>query len=135
MGTLLNRRRYMGGGGNDLPEGYLKNKAYRNTNSVTIIDAEGYCATPYIPISPATRNLSINVGWTGTAYNAILLYKAGDVYYDYFRAGTTMPRTISLSQATVGMRLTFSITNLEQCYVYDNTNGKYLVYQGKVVTT
>ena len=130
------RRRYMGGG-IILPDGYLKDKGLTPTKSNdNIINADGFCVTAYLRLSAYTRKITFDCGWLGAdysyAYSAIKVYNSNNAVYDLW-GGTTRPRTVNLTQNTWGIRATFFIKNLNQCYIYDETNQKYLFRYGKIV--
>ena len=119
-----------------LPQGYMIDTAWKPDKKNNVVDANGFCVTTYLRLSAYTRSITYDCGFLGAdysnAYAPIKVYNSSNSVYDYW-AASTRPRTISLSQDTWGIKATFFIQNLEQCYIYDETNQKYLFRYGRVV--
>lgn len=120
----------------NLPQGYMIDTALAPESREKMVDANGFCVTIYLRLSAYTRSVTFDCGFLGAdysnAYAAIKVYDSSDSLYDYWGA-TTRPRTVSLSRDTWGIKATFFIQNLEQCYIYDETNQKYLFRYGRTI--
>lgn len=85
------------------------------------------CVVGFVPLGGATN---IKFGVTSGAYGTLNMYKEDGTYVDYWNAEGTS-RTIPVGSATK-VKATFVISNLDNSYIYDSTNEKYL-WKGKNV--
>ena len=74
---------------------------------------------------------SIKWGVTGGSLGMLCEYKADGTTNDYWTASAN-PRTVTIKATSTMVKATFSTANLDDAYIYDNTNGKYL-WKGKNV--
>lgn len=92
-------------------------------------DATGYCVSPYIPISGVEgKNIWFYGGEFTNGTFCTCVYNSDKTKLTYL-AYTEKPRKYSFgsySTSIAYIRTTFKISDIAKCYVYNNTNGKYL---------
>ena len=74
---------------------------------------------------------SIKWGVTGGQLGMLCEYAADGTRNDYWSASAN-PRTVTIKSSSTQVKASFSTANLDDAYIYDNTNGKYL-WKGKNV--
>lgn len=74
---------------------------------------------------------SIKWGVTGGTLGFLCEYTSEGIQQDYWTASAN-PRTVTIKATSTQVKATFSTANLDDAYIYDNTNGKYL-WKGKNV--
>lgn len=74
---------------------------------------------------------SIKWGVTGGTLGTLCEYREDGTCQDYW-GGSNNPRTVTIKSSSTQVKAAFSTANLDDAYIYDNTNGKYL-WKGKNV--
>lgn len=97
------------------------------TNGVTT-ENTSRCVVGFVPTDGAT---SIKWGETGGAIGRLCEYKDDGTCQDYW-GGDSNPRTVTIKATSTQVKATFATAHLDDAYIYDNTNGKYL-WKGKNV--
>lgn len=94
--------------------------------------------TPYFPLNGA-RVVSFYTGCEesgGSQIPRLCTYKANKTYIDYWGAGANYSTRKNLniySSSAYYLRIAFWISKIEDCYIYDETNGIY-IWKGNNVT-
>lgn len=97
-------------------------------NTGLLSAAEGYCVSRFIPIQNNCRSFTWKYQNDSAAGSGVYLWICSDLQarVDYFSA-TVSPRTITHSKTNVyWVRACFLTEDLDDCYIYDNTNQVYV---------
>lgn len=139
--TELMRRRFGGKKEGDPYPELIKNKGWTGTGEVFSApnDCEGYCVTPFYPVdvvSPNRHSLTVKAGYV----SGVDIPRGTDVFKITMNASNTSgawthntdPKTISASSSYHAFSATLKMSELDNCYIYDNNTGVYL-FKGKNV--
>ena len=119
----------------DYLSGFMFNKADIGNTSSTVNNVQGYCISPFFPIE---HNLSVRFGYKKPQYGLATFTDAGvakEVFYSS-SANTNTVRTFTPSQLRgsggTKFRVTFLMSDIDNCYILDTTDNVYL-WKGKNV--
>ena len=93
-----------------------------------------YAVTPYLAIPDNCISLTVCYMYRGIGGNFSTHYYDNEKnYVDYYANSVKTKRTISIKAGTFKyVRMNFNLLEIDNCYIYDETNGQYL-WKGKSV--
>ena len=97
-------------------------------NNGTLTTNANYSVVGFVQTNGAT---SIKWGVTGGSLGTLCEYREDGTCQDYW-GGSNNPRTVTIKSSSTQVKAAFSTANLDDAYIYDNTNGIYL-WKGKNV--
>lgn len=109
-------------------EGVVIEHGVSLTNYGTLKTNANYSVVGFVKTNGAT---SIKWGVTGGTLGLLCEYTENGTCQDYWGAQTN-PRTVTIQSSSTQVKAAFSTANLDNAYIYDNTNGIYL-WKGKNV--
>ena len=98
-----------------------------NDNGMLTSNAN-YSVVGFIKTNGAT---SIKWGVTGGILGNLCEYAENGAFQDFWKPQQN-PRTVTIKSSSTQVKAAFSTANLDDAYIYDNTNGIYL-WKGKNV--
>lgn len=110
-----------------IKKGWVFGKMLANTGG--LVDGTNYCTSPFLPIeNMSSHSITIVKGHTTT--QQACWYDENQIkVYNLSYAANPQNYTLPSSNLTnaVYVRLSFSIANLRDCYLLDNTTDKYVI--------
>ena len=97
-------------------------------NTGALSAAEGYCVSRMLPIQNSCRSITWKYQNDSAAGSGVYLLVLSNLQarVDYFSA-TVSPRTINHTKTNVyWVRACFLTADIDDCYIYDNTNQVYV---------
>ena len=88
----------------------------------TLAPNANYSVVGFVQTNGAT---SIKWGVTGGILGKLCEYTENGICQDYW-GGSNNPRTVTIKSSSTQVKAAFSTANLDDAYIYDNTNGIYL---------
>lgn len=91
-----------------------------------VIKSGIFVMTPYIAVPSNCAKIRVKTGYTQAGALYIILYSSSKTVKDHFSPNAN-PKEISFTAGQIGyVRCTMLLSELDNCYVYDVTNGSYL---------
>lgn len=140
MNEMLRRRAMMRAG---IPYSDLTyNKAWNSSNGGEHqpgpIDAEGYAITPFLELTwSGGLSVTVKAGYTRASYAGGCIAFKTELSLSVTTTAylqSSDPRTVSATGRYIYISATFKMSELDDCYIYDNKSRKYL-WAGRNVDT
>ena len=110
-------------------EGVVIEYGYELSQGGQLVESEERCVVGFVKCE---GGISVRWGVTSGSYGRLCEYKSTGEWVDYWDAKNGISRTISISTNSSLLKATFRIDCVDNAYIYDETNGKYL-WKGKNV--
>ena len=104
-------------------EGVVIEYGYELTQRGNLVENDNHCVVGFVKCDVG---ISVRWGVTSGSYGRLCEYDSTEKWVDFWDARGGISRTITISSNSSLLKATFRIDYVDNAYIYDETNGKYL---------